>query len=50
MSRQPGQYRDEKYAGASHGWMVPDFPDYDRQAADRGWKAMLAFFHRTLAK
>jgi carboxymethylenebutenolidase len=40
------QYRAETYFGASHGWMVPDFPAHDRQAADRGWKAMLALFDR----
>jgi len=44
------RYRAEMYAGASHGWMVPDFPVYDRQAADRGWKAMLALFDRALGK
>jgi carboxymethylenebutenolidase len=37
-------YRAEIYRGASHGWMVPDFPVYDRDSADRGWNAMLAFF------
>lgn len=42
------RYRAEMYAGALHGWMVPDFPVYDRNAADRGWAAMLALFDRTL--
>ena len=42
-------YRAEMYAGASHGWMVPDFPVYDPDAADRGWKVMLALFDRTVA-
>lgn len=41
-------YRAETYVGASHGWMVPDFPVYDEAAADRGWDAMLALFRRTL--
>jgi carboxymethylenebutenolidase len=41
-------YRAEEYAGAKHGWMVPDFPVYDQPAADRGWQAMLALFDRTL--
>lgn len=41
-------YRAEMYAGALHGWMVPDFPVYNEEAADRGWKAMLALFDRTL--
>jgi carboxymethylenebutenolidase len=44
------RYRAEMYAGAAHGWMVPDFPVYDRQAADRGWKAMLALLDRALGK
>ena len=42
------RYRAEMYAGAAHGWMVPDFPVYDRDAADRGWKAMMALFDSTL--
>lgn len=41
-------YRAEIYHGASHGWMVPDFPVYDPVAADRGWKALSALFDRTL--
>ena len=42
------RYRAETYQGASHGWMVPDFPVYDNDAADRGWNAMLALFSETL--
>jgi carboxymethylenebutenolidase len=41
-------YRAEVYRGASHGWMVPDFPVYDQDAADRGWKALFALFDQTL--
>lgn len=41
-------YRSEIYAGAAHGWMKPDFPVYDREAAERGWKALLELFDRTL--
>ena len=40
-------YRTETYP-AAHGWMKPDFPVYDQAAAERGWRAMLAFFARTL--
>jgi carboxymethylenebutenolidase len=40
----------ETYAGAAHGWMVPDFPVYDAAAADRGWQALLAFFGRHLRR
>lgn len=39
-------YRAERYLGASHGWMVPDFPTYDQVSADRGWEAMFALFSR----
>ncbi len=42
------RYRAEVYPGAFHGWMVPDFPVYDPDSADRGWKAMLALFNETL--
>ena len=41
-------FRAETYHGAAHGWMVPDFPVYDEAAAERGWRAMLALFGRTL--
>ena len=38
----------EIYSGASHGWMMPDFPIYDHAAAERGWEAMLALLGRAL--
>ena len=41
------RYRAET-CPAAHGWMMPDFPVYDAQAAERGWRAMLALFERTL--
>ena len=41
-------YRAEIYAGAAHGWMMPDFPVYDHAAAERGWSEMLALFNRNL--
>lgn len=41
-------YLAETFLGARHGWMVPDFPVYDADAADRGWTAVLALFERTL--
>jgi carboxymethylenebutenolidase len=43
-------YCSEHYPGAKHGWMVPDFPTYDEEAAERGWKAMLALFDRALRR
>lgn len=33
---------------AAHGWMKPDFPVFDPVAAERGWRAMLAFLDREL--
>ena len=41
------RYRTETYP-AAHGWMMPDFPVYDRTAAERGWTEMLALFSRNL--
>ncbi len=41
-------YRAEIYTGAAHGWMKPDFPVYDRAAAERGWTEMTGFFDRVL--
>lgn len=40
-------YTHETYP-AGHGWMKPDFPSYDRAAAERGWKEMISFFDRLL--
>ena len=40
-------YRADTYP-AAHGWMKPDFPVYDRAAAERGWTEMLTLFERTL--
>ncbi|WP_454885262.1 dienelactone hydrolase family protein [Sphingomonas oryzagri] len=41
-------YRAEIYPGALHGWMKPDFPIYNEEAAERGWREMLALFARNL--
>ena len=41
------RYRAETYP-AAHGWMKPDFPVYDHDQAERGWKEMLALFARNL--
>ena len=43
------RFRAETYKGAAHGWMVPDFPVFNANAADRGWAEMLALFERRLA-
>ena len=42
------EHRCEIYEGALHGWMMPDFPVYNQDASDRGWRAMLALFNRKL--
>ncbi|VWX61584.1 Carboxymethylenebutenolidase [Burkholderiales bacterium 8X] len=38
----------ETYGGAAHGWMVPDFPTFDRAAAERGWEAAIGLFRERL--
>ena len=42
------RHRCETYEGALHGWMKPDFPIYNKEAAERGWREMLALFKRNL--
>ncbi|MGF6373538.1 dienelactone hydrolase family protein [Paraburkholderia sp. 32] len=42
------RYRAETYKCAAHGWMMPDFPVYSHEAAERGWTELLTFFRRTL--
>ncbi len=41
-------HRCEIYAGAKHGWTMPDFPIYDEPAAERAWNELFALFDRTL--
>ncbi|UAJ09446.1 dienelactone hydrolase family protein [Glacieibacterium megasporae] len=45
---QAGVRYDTATYRAAHGWMMPDFPVYDHDEAERGWVAMLALFDRTL--
>lgn len=42
------RHRCEIYAGAEHGWMMPDFPIYDELSAERGWGELLALTGRNL--
>ena len=42
------EYVTETYAGARHGWMVPDLPVYDEKSADRGHAALRALLGRNL--
>ena len=41
-------YRSEVYAGKLHGWMKPDMPVYDAEAAERGWAELVALYRRTI--
>jgi carboxymethylenebutenolidase len=40
----------ETYAGARHGFAVPDNPAYDHGAAERHWEKLLELFRDTLAQ
>lgn len=40
-------FRAETYA-AAHGWMMTDFPVYDRDAAEHGWSELNVMFQRAL--
>jgi carboxymethylenebutenolidase len=42
------RHKSEIYEGKLHGWMKPDMPVYDAQAAERGWKELFALYARTL--
>jgi carboxymethylenebutenolidase len=41
-------YRSELYDGKLHGWMKPDMPVYDAEAAERGWGELVALYGRAL--
>ena len=41
-------FQSEFYAGAKHGWTMPDFPIYDAPAAERHWQALADLFGETL--
>ena len=41
-------YRHELYPGKLHGWMKPDMPVFDAEAADKGWDELLALYRRVL--
>jgi carboxymethylenebutenolidase len=42
-------YKSEFYAGKMHGWMKPDMPVYDAEAAEKGWSELFALYGRTLS-
>lgn len=42
-------YTIERYAGASHGFAVPDLPVYNRDAAEQHWDRLLKMLRETFA-
>jgi carboxymethylenebutenolidase len=44
-----GDYESEVYAGASHGWTMPDKPAYDPAQAERAFEKVKALFATSLA-
>lgn len=44
-----GRVEHETYAGAAHGWTVPDSPAYDSDAAERAWERLSALLRSELA-
>ncbi len=43
-----GKYESETYAGAHHGWAVPDNPSYNQPQAERAFQKLTALFADTL--
>jgi carboxymethylenebutenolidase len=43
------KHKTEFYPGKLHGWMKPDLPVYDAEAAERGWNELAALYARTLS-
>lgn len=41
-------HRCEIYAGAMHGWTMPDFPIYNEASAERHWAELVALYAATL--
>ncbi len=44
-----GKYESETYAGARHGWTVPDSPAYNEPAAERANKKLTELFKAALS-
>jgi carboxymethylenebutenolidase len=42
------RYRAELYAGALHGFTMPDLPAYDKTACEQHWDRLLDLYARTL--
>jgi len=43
-------YTHETYEGALHGWTMPDFPIYQKDAAERHWRVLIDLFDNTLKR
>lgn len=43
-------HRVEIYAGAMHGYAVPDHPAFDAEAAERHWRELSSLFGKTLTR
>ena len=43
------KHKTEFYTGKLHGWMKPDLPVYDAEAAERGWNELVALYARRLS-
>jgi carboxymethylenebutenolidase len=43
-----GKYESETYAGASHGWTVPDNPAFNPTQAERAFGKLMELFAQTL--
>ncbi len=48
LAGRPGFNEVEVYAGAQHGWCVPDGRAYNEAAAEKAWGRMLALFKAAL--
>ena len=44
-----GKYESETYAGAHHGWTMPDMPIYNQPQAERAFSKLLELFSETIA-
>jgi carboxymethylenebutenolidase len=48
LSAAGTRYESELYAGALHGYTMPDLPVYNETACDKHWGRMLGLFAKTL--
>jgi carboxymethylenebutenolidase len=50
LAKWGGYYESEVYAGASHGWTVPDNASYNASQAERAYAKLTALLAETLAR